>query len=85
MVSPARDSFSFDPPVQSPKSFRREAQAQHRSTAVLCGEGGTARLATPVTVGTASDPKPHGNFGIYSKIANQRRQSNPGAGHPITY
>ncbi len=48
-------------------------------------EGNTVLLATPVTVGTASAPTPHGNFTIYSKVANRRRVSSPGAGYPMTY
>jgi hypothetical protein len=36
-------------------------------------------------VGTPSSPTPKGNFTIYSKNANKRRISSPGAGYPMTY
>ena len=48
-------------------------------------EGKTVLLATPVTVGTAKDPTPKGNFTIYSKTEKRRRVSSPGAGYPMTY
>ncbi len=48
-------------------------------------EGNEVLLATPCSVGTASTPTPHGNFTIYSKVANRRRQSSPGAGYPMTF
>jgi lipoprotein-anchoring transpeptidase ErfK/SrfK len=48
-------------------------------------EGDQVLLATPVTVGKASSPTPHGKFKIYSKQANRRRFSQPGAGYPMTY
>ena len=57
----------------------------HRSAAAVCGRRDNVLLATPVTVGTVSDPTPHGNYTIYLKVANRRRQSNPGAGYPMTY
>jgi lipoprotein-anchoring transpeptidase ErfK/SrfK len=48
-------------------------------------EGNEVLLATPVTVGKASSPTPMGDFKIYSKQANRRRVSQPGAGYPMTY
>ncbi len=48
-------------------------------------EGDKVLLATPVTVGTPATPTPSGNFRIYSKQANRRRISQPGAGYPMTY
>ena len=51
----------------------------------MWSKGDNVLLATPVTVGTASAPTPHGNYTIYLKVANRRRQSSPGAGYPMTY
>jgi hypothetical protein len=85
-LSPLRNSFSFDPPVLKPKNpsavkLKLSTGAQR----LYVVEGDTVLLATPVTVGTVSSPTPHGNFTIYSKVANRRRQSSPGAGYPMTY
>jgi len=87
VVSPTNlNSFAFDPPVQQPKNpsavkLRLSTGAQR----LYVVEGDNVLHATPVTVGTASAPTPHGNYTIYLKVANRRRQSNPGAGYPMTY
>jgi lipoprotein-anchoring transpeptidase ErfK/SrfK len=87
VVSPTTpNSFSFDPPVQQPKNpsavkLKLSTGAQR----LYVVEGDNVLLATPVTVGTASAPTPHGNYTIYLKVANRRRQSSPGAGYPMTY
>jgi lipoprotein-anchoring transpeptidase ErfK/SrfK len=86
VVSPTQNSFSFDPPVQRPTNpsavkLRLSTGAQR----LYVVEGNTVLLATPVTVGTRTTPTPHGNFTIYSKVANRRRHSSPGAGYPMTY
>ncbi len=87
VVSPtAANSFSFDPPVQQPRNpsavkLKLSTGAQR----LYVVEGDNVLLATPVTVGTTSDPTPHGNYTIYLKVANRRRQSSPGAGYPMTY
>ena len=80
------NSFAFDPPVQQPKNpsavkLKLSTGAQR----LYVVEGDNVLLATPVTVGTASAPTPHGNYTIYLKVANRRRQSSPGAGYPMTY
>jgi len=87
VVSPTTpNSFSFGPPVQQPKNpsavkLKLSTGAQR----LYVVEGDNVLLATPVTVGTASAPTPHGNYTIYLKVANRRRQSSPGAGYPMTY
>ncbi len=87
VVSPTTpNSFAFDPPVQQPKNpsavkLKLSTGAQR----LYVVEGDNVLLATPVTVGTASAPTPHGNYTIYLKVANRRRQSSPGAGYPMTY
>jgi hypothetical protein len=86
VISPTPNSFSFDPPVQQPKNpsavkLKLSTGAQR----LYVVEGDNVLLATPVTVGTRSSPTPHGNYTIYLKVANRRRQSNPGAGYPMTY
>jgi hypothetical protein len=48
-------------------------------------QGNEVLLATPCSVGTASTPTPHGTFRIYSKQANRRRHSQPGAGYPMSF
>jgi L,D-transpeptidase catalytic domain len=81
-----RNSFSFDPPVlkpTNPSAVKLKLSTGAQRLYVV--EGDTVLLATPVTVGKASSPTPHGNFTIYSKVANRRRQSSPGAGYPMTY
>lgn len=85
-TSGPRNSFTFDPPVQQPQNranvkMRLSTGAQR----LYVVEGDRVLLATPVTVGTARTPTPHGNYTIYSKQANRRRISSPGAGYPMTY
>jgi len=86
LPTPVRTAFDFDPPVQQPKNpaavkLKLSTGAQR----LYVVEGDKVLLATPVTVGTAATPTPHGNFTIYSKQANRRRASSPGAGYPMTY
>jgi len=81
-----RTAFDFDPPVQQPKNpaavkLKLSTGAQR----LYVVEGEKVLLATPVSVGKASSPTPQGNFTIYSKQANRRRFSSPGAGYPMTY
>ncbi|MFZ4682935.1 MAG: L,D-transpeptidase [Terrimicrobiaceae bacterium] len=81
-----RTAFDFDPPVQQPTNpaavkLKLSTGAQR----LYVVEGDKVLLATPVTVGAPSSPTPHGNFTIYSKQANRRRVSSPGAGYPMTY
>ncbi len=79
-------SPSFDPPakaVKNPANVRVKLSTGAQRVYVM--EGNEVLLATPCSVGTASTPTPHGNFTIYSKVANRRRQSSPGAGYPMTF
>ncbi len=85
-TSSGRTSFTFDPPVTQPNNpgavkLKLSTGAQR----LYVVEGDKVLLATPVTVGKAGSPTPHGNFTIYSKQANRRRVSSPGAGYPMTY
>ncbi len=81
-----RDSFSFDPPVRQPKNPANvQVKLSTGAQRLYVVEGNEVLLATPVSVGKASSPTPHGNFRIYSKQANRRRISSPGAGYPMTY
>lgn len=85
-VSGRRTAFTFDPPVKAPNNpsavkLKLSTGAQR----LYVVEGDRVLLATPVTVGTASTPTPLGNYTIYSKTANRRRVSSPGAGYPMTY
>lgn len=79
-------SFSYDPVVQQPQN-RSNVKMKLSTSAqrLYLVEGDKVLLATPVSVGTASNPTPRGNFTIYSKTANRRRVSSPGAGYPMTY
>jgi L,D-transpeptidase catalytic domain len=79
-------SDKFDPPAYRPKnpsavSVKLSTGAQR----IYVVEGNRVLLTTPCSVGTASTPTPHGRFRIYSKVANRRRQSQPGAGYPMTW
>ena len=79
-------SFSFDPPVTQPTNS--SAVKVHISTGaqrLYVTEGNKVLLATPVSVGKASSPTPAGNHRITSKMRHRRRQSQPGAGYPMTY
>lgn len=79
-------SFSFDPPAKKPANI--SAVKIHISTSagkLYVTEGDEVLLATPVGVGTSAAPTPKGNFKIESKARQRRRQSNPGAGYPMTY
>ena len=79
-------STRFDPPVQQPDN--RSAVKVKISTAaqrIYVVEGDRVLLATPCSVGTPSSPTPSGYHRILSKTFNRRRQSQPGAGYPMTY
>jgi len=85
-TSARRTAFDFDPPVQPPKNpsaVRLKLSTGAQRLYVV--EGETVLLATPVTVGKAGSPTPHGNFTIYAKSERRRRVSSPGAGYPMTY
>lgn len=79
-------SFAFDPPVKQPTS--RSNVKVHISTGaqrLYVVEGGEVLLATPCCVGTTATPTPGGTHRITSKTRHRRRQSQPGAGYPMTY
>ena len=79
-------SLSYDPvtkPVKNPSNVRVKLSTGAQRVYVM--EGNEVLLATPCSVGTASTPTPKGNFTIYSKVANRRRASQPGAGYPMTF
>lgn len=79
-------SFSYDPPVKQPRNPSNvQLKLSTGAQRLYVVEGNDVLLATPVCVGTASTPTPHGNYTIYSKVANRRRASSPGAGYPMTY
>lgn len=82
----ANYSTTFDPPVEAPKNPSAvRVKISTSAQRVYVMEGSKVLLATPCSVGTASSPTPKGNFTIYSKQANRRRASSPGAGYPMTY
>lgn len=84
--SGANHSFTFDPPAKSPKNPAAvEVKLSTGAQRLYVVEGDEVLLATPATVGKASSPTPHGKFKIYSKQAERRRFSQPGAGYPMTY
>jgi hypothetical protein len=79
-------SFAFDPPVKQPRNPSNvQVKLSTGAQRLYVVEGNDVLLATPVSVGKAASPTPHGNYKIYSKTANRRRISNPGAGYPMTY
>jgi len=80
------NSFSYDPAVQSPQNPSNvQLKLSTGAQRLYVVEGDKVLLATPVSVGKPGTPTPHGNYRIYSKTANRRRVSNPGAGYPMTY
>ena len=82
----SNNSFTFDPPVRQPRNPSNvQVKLSTGAQRLYVVEGNEVLLATPVSVGTPSTPTPHGNYKIYSKTANRRRISNPGAGYPMTY
>jgi hypothetical protein len=84
--SAANHSFTFDPPVKAPQNPSEvKVKLSTGAQRLYVVEGNQVLLATPVTVGKASSPTPHGKFTIYSKQAERRRFSQPGAGYPMTY
>ena len=81
----SNNSFTFDPPVRQPRNPSNvQVKLSTGAQRLYVVEGNEVLLATPVSVGTPSTPTPHGNYKIYSKTANRRRISNPGAGYPMT-
>lgn len=79
-------STSFDPPMQQPANPAAvKVKLSTGAQRVYVVEGNKVLLATPCAVGTSANPTPHGTFTIYSKQANRRRVSSPGAGYPMTF
>jgi hypothetical protein len=79
-------SVSFDPPMTQPTNPSAvKVKLSTGAQRVYVVEGNKVLLATPCSVGTASAPTPLGTFKIYSKQANRRRQSSPGAGYPMSF
>ena len=79
-------SDKFDPPAHRPQnSSAVRVKLSTGAQRLYVTEGSRVLLATPCSVGAASSPTPQGNFRIYSKDANHRRASSPGAGYPMTY
>ena len=79
-------SDKFDPPAHRPRNPSAvQVKISTGAQRVYVVEGGRVLLATPCSVGTASDPTPKGNFRIYAKQAQRRRQSQPDAGYPMAY
>jgi hypothetical protein len=79
-------STSFDPPAK-PVTNRSAVKVKLSTGAqrVYVMQGNEVLLATPCSVGTAKTPTPLGTFRIYSKQANRRRASSPGAGYPMSF
>jgi len=86
MPTGKKNSFTFDPPVtkpQNPAAVKMKLSTGAQRLYIV--EGDKVLLATPVTVGKSGTPTPSGNYTIYSKTAERRRVSSPGAGYPMTY
>jgi len=79
-------STTFDPPakpVTNPAAVKVKLSTGAQRVYVM--QGNEVLLATPCSVGTPDAPTPKGTFTIYSKQANRRRNSQPGAGYPMTF
>lgn len=80
------NSFNFDPPAQKPQNPSNvQLKLSTGAQRLYVVEGDKVLLATPVCVGKPGSPTPQGNYRIYSKVAERRRVSSPGAGYPMTY
>ena len=82
--SSTRNSFSFDPPVQKPKNpsaVRPNSALELSGFTSLKGRLCSRHAGYRWQVNLLH----RGNFTIYSKVANRRRVSSPGAGYPMTY
>ncbi len=85
-ASRANYSTSFDPPSQRPGNPGAvKVKISTSAQRVYVVEGDRVLLATPCSVGTSGSPTPSGYHRILSKTWNRRRQSQPGAGYPMTY
>lgn len=82
-----KSSFTYDPVVtrQPSNPAKVELKLSTGAQRLYVVEGNDVLLATPVSVGKPGSPTPHGRYTIYSKQANRRRMSNPGAGYPMMY
>ncbi len=79
-------STGFNPPVTQPSNKANvKVKISTGAQRVYVMEGDKVLLATPCSVGTASDPTPAGTHRISSKTAQRRRVSSPGAGYPMTF
>jgi hypothetical protein len=79
-------AFTFDPPAVQPSNPRAvKVRISTSAQRLYVVENDKVLLATPCSVGTARTPTPKGNHRILSKTRHRRRQSNPGAGYPMTY
>lgn len=86
MQSGPSNSFAFDPPAKqpsNPSAVRVKLSTGAQRLYVV--EGNEVLLATPISVGKASSPTPHGTYPIRAKTQHRRRASSPGAGYPMTY
>ena len=86
VVKKGNYSLNFDPPakaVKNPSNVKVKLSTGAQRVYVI--EGNEVLLATPCSVGTAGSPTPLGTYSIYSKVANRRRVSSPGAGYPMTF
>jgi hypothetical protein len=82
----SKSSLAFKPAFTPPKNPANvKLKLSTGAQRLYMVEGDTVLLATPVGVGKASSPTPHGTFRIYSKQANRRRISSPGAGYPMPF
>lgn len=84
----ANYSTTFDPPVTQPGNPSKvHVKLSTSAQRVYVMEGDKVLLATPCSVGPdgTKAETPKGRFTIYSKQANRRRVSSPGAGYPMTF
>lgn len=85
-TSKGRYSTTFEPqftPPANPAAVKMKISTSAQRIYLV--EGDRVLLASPCSVGKASDPTPTGHHRITSKTFDRRRQSQPGAGYPMTY
>jgi len=81
-TKPGRSNYStqFDPPAQQPSNPSAvKVKISTVAQRLYVMEGNRVLLATPCSVGTPGDATPAGMHRIQSKLANRRRQSQPGS------
>ena len=81
-----RYSTTFEPQLTQPTNPSAvKVKISTSAQRIYLVEGDRVLLASPCSVGKATDPTPLGHHRVTFKQFDRRRQSQPGAGYPMTY